>query len=419
MPFRDLLIDRIPNLVTKHFGASPEAVIYEGAVTIPAALPLDCRQLAEAVLIEEPALTEVFSIDDVAGSIESIVVTTVREGTSRTMDLVEQLCSRLEKRDERKLVLIPLQGIKLFGRYVDIGGFRLRKMDDEAVAEVVTLWFAAIDRTSNSPDQKVAAKKLGAKELETDLLGVVCLEVPVSADLLQAEKVATERASVLLDLLRYGSSGLHHKSVNPGVGLKGDGVPGIYRRYILPLGESAATKSQFRTPPYGELLLDGSTLQVISDLGVNRLAVAFDRTASQFELALLRSVHWFAESRMQLRPEYEVVTLAVAIESALRIPGKEGHGRNKLAEAVAVVLSEDALHQKELYDLARAALQQRGEVVHQGADDLEWEGLKKFRDVVKRFIATAIDSTDRFQTTTELLAWVDSQKSGLVKSKQP
>jgi hypothetical protein len=120
---------------------------------------------------------------------------------------------------------------------------------------------------------------------------------------------------------------------------------------------------------------------------------------------------------MQLRPEYEIVTLAVAIESALAVPGKEGHGRNDLSEAVAVLLSENSDHRKGLYDLTREALRQRGDVVHRGAASAEWEGLKSFRNIVLRFLATAIHSTDRFKTSAELLSWVASQDAGLVKGR--
>ena len=237
------------------------------------------------------------------------------------------------------------------------------------------------------------------------------------SDLLKAEHIAAQKAHILLDLLRYGGSGVHHKTVDPGVGLKGDARPGVYRRYILPLGESAATNTVFNTPPYGELVLDESALQIFGELGVQRLAATLDGPLSQFESALFRSVHWFGESRMQLRPEYEVLTLAVAIESALTVPGQENHGRNILSEAVAVLLSENPDHRKSLYDLTRGALWQRGEVVHRGVDPTEWEGLKGFRNIVLRFLATAIHSTDRFKTTSELLSWVASQNAGLVKGR--
>src|ERR1017187_8905813 len=105
---RNLLLDRIPTLVIKHFGAISKSVDYEGAVWIPAELPLDCRELAEIMLTEDTDLAEVFSSKDIAQHLESIVVSTVREGTGCTHDLIEQLCSRLEKRDEWKVVLIPL-----------------------------------------------------------------------------------------------------------------------------------------------------------------------------------------------------------------------------------------------------------------------------------------------------------------------
>jgi hypothetical protein len=415
--YRILLSDGIGRVLETHFGIIPERVIYEGAVLTPSELPSDCTELANAIFVEEPGLNEVFSVEDISRRIESIIITIVREGTCRKSDLVESLCTRLEQSDEAKLVLIPLQGITLAEPVTQIGLFRLRLMNDEAIAEAVALWNAAIDRTTNTSDEKASFKEWHAKEFESDLRGCVCIEVRVSGDVKRAEAFAVQQATALIDLLRYGSSGLHHKRMNLAVGFKGDGVPGIYRRYVLPLGASDATTPNFRTGPFGTLVINADSLRVMSDLGVQKLAGVLQRKTSQFEAAVIRAVHWFAESRMQTRPEYEVMTLAIAIEAALAIPGQQNHGRNALAEAVAVLLSDDAVERTKLFDLTRAALWNRGDVVHQGVDSLEWEALKLFRNVVLAFIAEAIHSTERFQTTTELLSWVASQDSGLIKRK--
>jgi hypothetical protein len=415
MGYLNLLSYGITNIVEKHFGSIPERVIYEGAVLKPSELPTDCTELAKTVLAAEPGLNEVFSAEDISRRIESIVIDIVREGTYQKSDLVEVLCTRLDKKNEAKLVLIPLQGIKLVEPVTQIGPFRLRLMDDEAIAHALALWNAAIDRTANTPEEKSAFKDSHAKEFDSDLQGTVCLEVRLVADIKRAETVAVHQAMALIDLLRYGSSGLHHKSMNLAIGFKGDGMPGIYRRYILPVGESDAIIPSFRTGPFGALVLDANSLQVMGDLGVQKLAGVLERRTSQFETAVALAVHWFAESRMQTRPEYEIVTLAIALEAALSIQGQQNHGRNILSEAVAVLLSDDPTERTKLFDLTRVALWNRGDVLHHGANVLEWDELKTFRNVVRAFIAKAIHSTERFQTTAELLSWVASKNSGLVK----
>src|SRR6266436_4785415 len=106
MAYRSLLLDRIPDLVHKHFGKVPECVVYRGGLPVPLDVGLDCKELAKTVLSEEANLAEVFSVEDVARNLESIIVTTVREGTNRIADLIDRLCNRLEMRDEWKLVLI-------------------------------------------------------------------------------------------------------------------------------------------------------------------------------------------------------------------------------------------------------------------------------------------------------------------------
>jgi len=94
----------------------------------------------------------------------------VREGTSRESDLIESLCTRLGQKDEAKLVLIPLEGITLTEAAVEIGAFRLRLMNDEAIAEATALWNAGIDRTTNTPDQKAIVKEWHAKQF-----GPICV----------------------------------------------------------------------------------------------------------------------------------------------------------------------------------------------------------------------------------------------------
>lgn len=417
MAHRTLLSDGITKLLDRHFGIIPECVIYEGAVLTFLELPSDCTEFANAIFANDPGLKDVFSVEDIFRRIASVIITIVREGTCRKDDLIESLCTRLEQSDEAKLVLIPLQGIALIEPVTQIGPFRLRLMNDEAIAEAIGLWNAAIDRTTNTSDEKAAFKDWHAKEFESDLRGCVSIEVRVSGDVKRAETIAVQQATALIDILRYGSSGLHHKSLNLAIGFKGDGVPGIYRRYVLPLGVSDATIPSFRTGPFGTLVINSDSLRVMSDLGVQKLAGILQRPTSQFEAAVMRAVHWFAESRMQTRPEDEVMTLAIAIEAALAVPGQQNHGRNVLAEVVAVLLSDEAAERTRVFGLTRAALWNRGDVVHQGVDSLEWDDLKNFRNVVLAFIAATIHSTERFHTTAELHSWVASKHSGLVKTK--
>lgn len=414
MQSRTILFSGVNAIIEKYFGVIPQYVEFDGAVLIPDGLTFDCKDIARSVLANQPVLEEMFSESDIARRIESIVIDTVREGSCRTPDLIDGLCTRLESRDEWKLVLIPLQGIKLSEAITDIGPIRLRTMDDSAIDEALGLWRAAIDRTSNTAEQKASAKRVLGDDLEKALRGIVCVEVRVCADIGLAENVAIQRATLLLDLLRYGSSVLQS---NPAIGFKGDALPGLYRRYILPLGTSDAINPNFITGPIGDLLLDRASLERMERIGVQKVAATIQHSPSQLETAIRTGIHWFSESRIQIKPEYEIVTLAIAIESALATTGGEGLGRNVLSEAVAVLLSDDDRERKALFNLTREALQQRGGIMHHGKRDLEWDRLHQYRSVVRRFLTAAIESTDRFQSTTDLLSWVKSRNSELTDQK--
>src|SRR4051794_41928756 len=116
-----LLSDGTTRIVETHFGSIPACVIYEGAVSVPLRLPTECEELANAVLLEQPDLNEVFSVKDISRRIESIVLTIVRVGTCRKADLIESLSARLERSVEVKLVFIPLAGTMLTDPVPPIG----------------------------------------------------------------------------------------------------------------------------------------------------------------------------------------------------------------------------------------------------------------------------------------------------------
>src|SRR5690349_12360966 len=123
---RDLLTHGIRRIVETNFGFVPESLNLEGTLMLPSGFRRDCTRLAKEILAEEHWIANVFSADDVSRHIESIALTTVRQGTSHTAALIDELCARFEHKDEAKIVFIPLQGVKLARSITRIGDFRLR-----------------------------------------------------------------------------------------------------------------------------------------------------------------------------------------------------------------------------------------------------------------------------------------------------
>ncbi|MFN0102976.1 MAG: hypothetical protein ACKV2U_12910 [Bryobacteraceae bacterium] len=384
-----------------------------GAVLIFPEVSTECERIAARILETFPAYRNRFAFDDIKQRLRKIVTNTVRSGRyERADELMDGFWKRLENPDERKACYVPLIGIKLQSRDVEIGRFRLLQMDLEHIAEVVELMNASIDLTSNSADHKVIFKSQEEVEIRDYLAGTVCLRVEVVADTNKADQIALRDAVMLLDLLRFTIPALYAKGRNIVVGLKGDGQPGIYRRYVLPLGRSDGSFPSYRIGPFGDLEVNEPVLQKMDELGVLSIASA-KSPLTALQSAIFRSVHWFAESQLQRTEDNELVNLVIALESLFELPHTDKNKTEKVCEATAVLLESDEAPRKTLFSRLRNACFYRGEVVHQGDHVPDYRDMDWMRETVQAVIGKMIHRMADFLTPNDALDWVSAQNAGI------
>ena len=378
------------------------------------------ESLRQVFLTAFPQYQSRFAVEDIEERLRTVICTTVRSGDiERVLALMKQFWERLDNPDERKVCLVPLQGISMDDSVVEIGSFTLRRMDAESIRYVTELLSAAIDNTSSSERIKAESKSHCEREFAEHLKDTVCVAVYVSADSNKASQIATKDTQTVLDLIRFTTPALYPKSRNITVSLKGDGMPGIYRRYVLPIGKSDGTLPTSRTGPFGDFQLNRACTEKMEKLGVISFAQALGQPLTPFQNAIRSAIHWFAESQVQKTPEYELLSLIIAVETLFATEVRKKILTDTICEAVAVFLNDAESEREEMFAFLRDGFRWRGDVAHAGKDADSYTNLKFLRGLVHYLISTAMHRMGEFQSPEAVLSWVKAQKPGLVDRLHP
>ena len=124
--------------------------------------------------------------------------------------------------------------------------------------------------------------------------------------------------------------------------------------------------------PMGGANIDHKLLATMEALGVMKLISRLGGQLSALEKALLRAIHWFAESEIQKTVDYKLVTLIIAAEALFELEQSSPGKTSVICENTAVLLRDDDAGRKAVFLLMRNACFFRGEVVHQGDDAAEY-----------------------------------------------
>ena len=415
---RDAITEAVLGLVKQNYALSGPWSDDDGGVPISQVVQQDCASIAKQLLHELPNYRDRFSFADIAKRLRSLVTDVVRGGSqSESEALIERFWTRLENQDERKVCYVPLEGLKISTPRIEIGKFCLRRMDDDGIAEAVSLMEASVENTINSSQSKDAFKRLQREAMRKELKDSVCLLVSVDADIEKADQIAMRDALLLIDLLRFAIPVDNNAEVI-GVGLKGDSRAERYTRYILPLGHSDGSFPSYWRGPMGRANIDDKLLSTMETLGVMKLARRLGGQLSALEQALLRGVHWFAESEIQKTVDYKLVTLIIAVEALFELEQSSSGKTNAICESAAVLLKDDDVGRMAVFRFMRDACFFRGEVVHQGDDAAEYLEIKTLRQAVHSLIAVVCNRADEFSNSKDVLAWVSQQAAKLSQRVQ-
>lgn len=306
------------------------------------AVERECAKLAESLRDCWPRkFSTTFLVRQIKPLLIELAGGPVDEETSaRFVSLIDTL----ESFNERKLCFAPIDGVSLGNAApVGLGPFQLRKGTALELSRLHEFEVQALTWTKHTPEEQRVFAEHFRVHLEKQLAGSVILELEVTADAEQGHTVFYEKATSLIDLLQ-SSTVLTDFSDSAQIGLRGHSHAGHYSAWVLPLNCGGFFQPNERTGSMGELCLNDGSLYRMKDAGIMRLAEALGREATPLESTLLRAVHWFAHSTLQLNAAQRTLSLVVCLETIL-----QRSSRHQVAEAVALLAGATTAERRQMY----------------------------------------------------------------------
>ena len=316
---------------------------------------------------------------------ELLVSAVVGRSKEEILNELNSLLSYIASFDKEVLVYIPIEGLKLEFDNLKIGEITFKKINQESFLKIV-----------------------GIHQVEPDWLFA---EFRAVAEPNRALERAQEEAELAMDILRYALASLKGSHKSYAIGIEGE-VGKTRSRY--PIIESANSHGDVY---YLEVIRGISNIvinleKVLEDSGANEIVniLNMGSAISDFEKAILRTIHWFSLAEKHLGNENKLVALIICLETFLT----SEHGNpiiTTIAEGSAIILANTLDSRKYIKQRIKEFYKQRSTISHGGGSkNILDSDIIELKELVQSFIQAMIKRKNEFQTRKNILEWLDDQK---------
>jgi hypothetical protein len=130
---------------------------------------------------------------------------------------------------------------------------------------------------------------------------------------------------------------------------------------------------------------------------------------TDYEKGVLRAVHWLANYQFQFERENKLLSLITSLET-LFTPRDNNPIGTAIAEAVALVSSEELSERKRVKGRVRELYRHRSAVSHGGHKAVSDADLRELLKITKHAVLWSIDQTEKFKSTRNLFDWLEDRK---------
>ena len=224
-----------------------------------------------------------------------------------------------------------------------------------------------------------------------------------------AKERARERYDELTDFLNGAATILH--PLNHGIRVAAPGEIATEIETVLVLSEPVHSVSMpmTRVGPYYRLEMNSDALKKLQDCGYwafSELLAKEPAQRTEFETALLLSLHWYASHSVQRLLANQLVSLCISAET-LFPPRRRSIGFST-AEGVAFVLEAEPERRFAVRAAFRRLYAKRGNIAHRGSDQVTERDVAELANLVMGLLVTLVGRRDEFETTAALDLWVDA-----------
>ena len=266
-------------------------------------------------------LSHKFSEKYIEGRLRSVIAKIIQSNEKErcARKSLEDLINSLLNYNQEWTVLVPLAGLELELDSIGLGKITIFKMTHQRMEEFLAEFDKITLATRTGKEAKQEMMQVSRKVFKS-LLGDACAKFQVVAEPERARERAEEETRRVLDIFRYCIPFLYQKSLRVNVSLKAEKNRQVRWTPIISCNmKSASLKSEL----IGQIALfklDNESIGKMEKIGAFKL---FDTLAkerqqlSDFEEALLRSIHWFSNHLDQYEIENQFLSLVICLETLL------------------------------------------------------------------------------------------------------
>jgi Apea-like HEPN len=364
-----------------------------------------------STLMRSPGWTEKLSESFVSNQLLDLLgscYATPDESDLRVRDWI----AAMEDSVRRQTVYLPVTGIQLQGSPLEVGAVRLVQMTDELLAELLEQHVDAIQAADALEERK--SRITARLKVDFDQVRGRCVSImEVDAESGRAKERAIEETRLALEVLSFclrpdrrrfervpRVQGEPEGSYIPVLVLRADG--GGFNRNLDAAG------------PVVDLLVDEEARVAMESAGfaaLQHMASAEFATLTDFQKALLRSVHWLVSSLDGSSNEERLLRLVTALECVLT-PREGTPIGTAIAEAIALLLQESFEARKDIKKRAKNLYGKRSAVSHGGDKAASDDEVLWLEEVSFGLLQRLIRRHDEFDSRQDLFDYVEELKMG-------
>ncbi len=363
----------------------------------PIAIDLDSvYEIVESLFNQKKDWRIKFSEECLKEKINNIIISMVNDGNcTRASNYLNEMIEDLDSYCLVHVVYTPLSGIKMLIPSVKLGNVTLKCMDEDGVAELIA---------------KIHPHISIHEDIYKYLLKHVCSEFRTVAEPIYATERAEEETRKAIDLLRYAIPFIAGQRSQ--IGLEGE----IFRTHRITLASSISGKGVYKSGsivgPLGDLEISPQNIKIMKMIGIFRLSRMLQKDKmTNFEEAVLSSVHWFSNSQMKAGPEDQLLNLITCLEIILT-PMDRDPIIQSVAEGIAIIIGRNAADRKKRIKQVRELYGKRSSLSHHGKGKVNDKDLWRLKQIALSLLRSVIDKSDEFKTLKEFHKWLEYRRMG-------
>ena len=354
-----------------------------------------------------------FSEKYVDSKLQEIISNLIRDRSpQKAHEYLDQLEKEYEHYSIEQVLRIPLFGIELDERLIELGNVTFKKLNDERTEELIVMLNQAISNSSNTDEEKKMHFDFEKELINEYLRDRVCAEISLLAEPDRALEIAETEAQRALDLLRYAIPAIYSSDKKVTIGLQGEYSSQTRYAQIFSADGQSFSCTITSVGPLFPLELSTQNLEHMEKIGVFTLGdILKKEQLSKFEETLLQGIEWFSRAQTQSEPKNKLLNLITVLETFLTPRGTDPIQKT-ISEGVAILLKDDAIQRKSLMKRVKQFYGLRSKLSHGHSKEILDADIRLLLNIVGSLIMILIEERDHFASKEDLINWIEYKKLG-------